>query len=561
MDLDLEKLSKEELLQLFLESEARAKDQEKELQRSEANLEKIESENQRKESIIQKSESENKWLTHQLTQLRRMLFGSKSERFEGDTNQMKIEFEEYATEEEKKDETPVKETITYEREKKSKKHNGRNRLPENLKVVEHIIEPVEDTSEMKKIGEERTEILEYVPEKFFKLVLIRPKYVRLEKNQVLELNTATKNVVIASLPSLPIEKCLAGNDLLSAVLINKYVDHLPLYRQQQIFKRSDIEIAPSTIDSWVAQLGKLLEPLYDRLSNEIKAQTYLQADEPRNELVNTIENKLGEQTTTKVLDRNKKGKTHLGYYWTYHAPLSKLVAFDYQKGRGKDAPREFLENYKGALQTDGYAVYKQYYASDEVTHLACWAHARRKFDEALPNDKKRSEHALLEIQKLYAIERETKELSSEERKEIRLEKSLPIINELGKWLHNERQQTLPKSPIGKAIAYTTSLWDSLQNYLHNGYLNIDNNLIENSIRPIALGRKNYLFAGSHNGAKRSAMFYSFFACCKLNNINPQKWLQYVLENIADHKVNKLHELLPNNINPEKLENFKKFWEV
>jgi len=541
MDLDLEKLSKEELLQLFLESEARAKDQEKELQRSEANLEKIESENQRKESIIQKSESEVKWLSHQLAQLRRMLFGSKSERFEGDTNQMKIEFDEYATEEEKKDETPVKETVTYER----KKHNGRNRIPKNLKVVEHVIEPEEDTSEMKRIGEERTEILEYVPEIFFKLVLIRPKYARLEKNQVLELNTAIKNVVIAPLPSRPIEKCLAGNDLLSAVLINKYVDHLPLYRQQQIFKRSDIEIAPSTIDSWVAQLGKLLEPLYDRLSNEIKAQTYLQADE----------------TTTKVLDKNKKGKTHLGYYWTYHAPLSKLVAFDYQKGRGKDAPREFLEGYKGVLQTDGYAVYKQYYASDKVTHLACWAHARRKFDEALSNDKKRAEYVLLEIQKLYAIERETKELSAEDRKKVRLDKALPILKELGKWLHNERQQTLPSSPIGKAISYTKALWDSLQNYLHNGYLNIDNNLIENSIRPIALGRKNYLFAGSHNGAKRSAMFYSFFACCKLNNINPQKWLQYVLENIADHKVNKLHELLPNNINPEKLENFKKFWEV
>lgn len=538
MDLDLEKLSKEELLQLFLEAETRVKTQEATIQKKEATI-------QKSEATIQKSEAEVKWLTHQLAQLRRMLFGSRSERFEGDTNQMKIEFEEYASEQEKQNETTVKEIITYEREKKSKKHKGRNRLPENLKVVEHIIEPDEDTSEMKKIGEQRTEILEYVPEKFFKLVLIRPKYARLERNQDLKLNNKTKNVVIAPLPSRPIEKCLAGNDLLSAVLINKYVDHLPLYRQQQIFKRSDIEIAPSTIDSWVVQLGRLIEPLYDRLSNEIKAQTYLQADE----------------TTTKVLDRNKKGKTHLGYYWTYHAPLSKLVAFDYQKGRGKDAPREFLKNYKGALQTDGYAVYKQYYASNEVTHLACWAHARRKFDEALPNDKKRAEYVLVEIQKMYAIEREVKELSAEERKKIRLEKALPIINELGKWLHNESQQTLPSSPIGKAIAYTTSLWDSLQNYLHNGNLNIDNNLIENAIRPVALGRKNYLFAGSHNGAKRSAMFYSFFACCKLNHINPQKWLQYVLENIADQKANKLHELLPNNINPEKLNSFKRFWEV
>ena len=451
MDLDLKKLSKEEIVKLFLAEQEISDKQFLELEQNKSIILNIECENQKKESIIQKSEAEVKWLTHQLAQLRRMLFGSKSERFEGDTNQIKIEFDEYATDEEKQDETTVKETITYEREKKSKKHNGRNQLPDNLEVVEHIIEPEEDTSEMKRIGEERTEILEYVPEKFFKLVLIRPKYARLEKDQNHELNTSIKNVVIAPLPSRPIEKCLAGNDLLSAVLINKYIDHLPLYRQQKIFKRSDIEIAPSTIDSWVAQLGRLLEPLYDRLSNEIKAQTYLQADE----------------TTTKVLDKSKKGKTHLGYYWTYHAPLSKLVAFDYQKGRGKDAPREFLENYKGALQTDGYAVYKQYYASDQVTHLACWAHARRKFDEALSNDKKRAEYVLLEIQKLYAFERETKELSAEDRKKVRLDKALPIIKELGKWLHNERQQTLPSSPIGKAIAYTTSLWDSLQNYLHN----------------------------------------------------------------------------------------------
>jgi len=154
---------------------------------------------------------------------------------------------------------------------------------------------------------------------------------------------------------------------------------------------------------------------------------------------------------------------------------------------------------------------------------------------------------LVEIQKLYAIERESKEFSAEERKKIRLEKALPIINELGKWLHNERQQTLPSSPIGKAIAYTSALWDSLQNYLHNGNLNIDNNLIENAIRPVALGRKNYLFAGSHSGAKRSAMFYSFFANCKLNGVNPEKWLNKVLEIIADYPCNKLQDLFPENL--------------
>jgi hypothetical protein len=154
-----------------------------------------------------------------------------------------------------------------------------------------------------------------------------------------------------------------------------------------------------------------------------------------------------------------------------------------------------------------------------------------------------------------------KDLSADDRKQVRIEKALPIINELGKWLRAQRRQVLPKSPIGKAIEYVTPLWESLQNYLHDGNLHIDNNLIENSIRPVALGRKNYLFAGSHTGAQRSAMFYSFFACCKLNGINPQKWMEYVLSNIADYKVNKLQELLPNHISAKKIEKFKPFWEV
>jgi len=548
MSSDLEKLSKQDLLQkiLKLESDANKREEEhlKETKKHQEEAKKHQEETKKHQEETKKHQQETAWLRFQLEQLKRMLFGSKRERYEGDSNQAKIEFEEYASDEQQQDETPVKQTITYQREKPAKKHNGRNSIPEGLPVVEHVVEPEEDTTDMKKIGEERTEILEYVPEKFFKLVIVRPKYARTEQ-QAEVTDPEQKNIVIAELPPRPIERCLAGNNLLTAILINKYVDHLPLYRQQQIFKRSDIEIAPSTIDTWIAHLGKLFEPLYQSLAGEVKAQSYLQADE----------------TTTKVLDKNKKKETHLGYYWVYHAPMARVVAFDYQQGRGKEAPRTFLQDYRGVLQTDGYNVYKHYYANELVTHLACWAHARRKFEKALQSDRKRAEHVMLEIQKLYAIERDAKELSAGQRKQLRLEKALPIINDLGKWLHGQRQQVLPKSPIGQAIEYVTPLWESLLNYLHDGNLHIDNNLIENSIRPVAIGRKNYLFAGSHNGAKRSAMFYSFFACCKLNNINPQKWLAYVIENIEDYKVNKLHQILPNNIDPEKLENFKRYWEV
>src|SRR5690554_6924284 len=469
--------------------------------------------------------------------LQRMLFGSKKERFINENkDQLALSFEEFASQEALVDETPVKEKITYER-KKSTKHAGRNKLPENLPVVEEIIEPEDLSEDMAKMGEEITEMVEYTPAQFFKRRIIRPKYV----------NKKTQEIKIAELPSRPIEKCLAGNPVLTHILVSKYVDHLPLYRQQQIFKRADIEIAPSTIDSWVALTGNLLVPLYDRMVEYVKHQRYLQADEPRNELVNTIKNIQDKQTTLKVLDKDKKGKTHLGYLWVYHAVESKLCVFDYQKGRGTDAPRQMLTDYRGALQTDGYKVYNHYCLNKEIKHLACWAHARRYFEKALIQDKKRASYVLEEIQKLYAVERKIADHTAEERHAVRLEEALPIINNLGKWMHRERNMVLPKSLIGKAIEYCTKLWASLLTYLENGNYHIDNNAIENKIRPVAIGRKNYLFAGSHNGAQRTAMFYTFFANCKLNGVNPEKWLNKVLEVIADYPCNKLQDLFPENL--------------
>lgn len=497
MENELENMTKQELIKQLLQ---------------------LEKSNQKQEDVIAKKEDDIARLNILVANLQRMLFGSKKERFISENKeQLAFLFEEFASQEALEDETPVKEKITYEREKPSK-HAGRNKLPENLPVVEEIIEPEEITKDMVKMGEEITEILEYTPAQFFKRRIIRPKYV----------NKTTQEIKIADLPSRPIEKCLAGNSVLTHILVSKYVDHLPLYRQQQIFKRADIEIAPSTIDSWVAQSGNLLVPLYDRMVEYVKNQRYLQADE----------------TTLKVLDKDKKGDTHLGYLWVYHAVLSKLCVFDYQKGRGTDAPRQMLTDYCGALQTDGYKVYDHYCLSKEIKHLACWAHARRYFEKALTQDKKRASYALEEIQKLYAIERKTADLSVEERHIVRLEESLPIINELGKWMHRERNMVLPKSLTGKAIEYCTKLWTSLMTYLEDGNFHIDNNAIENKIRPVALGRKNYLFAGSHNGAQRTAMFYTFFANCKLNNVNPEKWLNKVLEVIADYPCNKLQDLFP-----------------
>lgn len=205
-----------------------------------------------------------------------------------------------------------------------------------------------------------------------------------------------------------------------------------------------------------------------------------------------------------------------------------------------------LGNFKGYLQTDGYTVYEKYGKKKEVTHLACWAHARREFEKALDNDKQRAEIAFLMIQKLYAPERKAKQenLNAEQIKELRLVESLPVINELGKWIFQEIKNTLPKSPIGKAMAYAYARWDALSAYLYDGNLLIDNNLVENAIRPIALGRKNYLFAESHDAAQRSAMIYSFFAICKKHEVNPFLWLKHTLENIMSINHKNLKDLYP-----------------
>lgn len=219
-----------------------------------------------------------------------------------------------------------------------------------------------------------------------------------------------------------------------------------------------------------------------------------------------------------------------------------MVLFDYREGRGKIGPTDLLKNFNGFLQTDGYSVYETL-DTKRITLLHCMAHARRYFEQALDNDKERSEYALTQIQKLYETERICREqkYTHEQREELRKKKSLPVLLEMKGWLKTNHLHVLPKSLIGKAINYSLERWDKLSLYASNGMLEIDNNLVENQIRPVAIGRKNYLFAGSHDAAQRHAMLYSFIGTCKLRGIDPESWLSDVLNRIQDHKVNKLHE--------------------
>lgn len=465
-------------------------------------------------------EEEIAYLKHQVDLFKRMQFGQKRERFEGDPAQGILPFEAPA-EEVAKQEEEVKEQISYTRKKQSA-HKGRAALPAHLPVEEIEIYPQGDLTDMVCIGKEVTEELECEPARFFIRRYIRYKY-------------AAKNgegVKTGELPERVIDKGIPGAGLLSMILTDKYMDHLPLYRQKQRFARENIPIASSTIEGWVKQALERLEPFYQQLKFDIKAKGYLQVDE----------------TSIKVLESDKKGATHMGWYWVYHSPLDGLVLMDYQPTRGSIATKEMLTPFRGYLQSDGYAVYEKIGQRPEVTPLACWAHARREFERALDNDKIRATKALTLIQQLYAVERKAKEgqMQAHQLKQLRLDESLPVLNELGKWIFAEVKNTLPKSQIGKAMRYAMERWDKLSVYLQDGSLHIDNNAIENAIRPIALGRKNYLFAGTHDAATRAGMIYSFFAICKKHEVNPFQWLKYALENIMTINHKNIRDLYPHN---------------
>jgi transposase len=314
-------------------------------------------------------------------------------------------------------------------------------------------------------------------------------------------------------------------------MVNKYVYHLPVYRQsQQLENESGFKLADSTLYDTITNGCEILAPLAQKQKEFILGSGYLQVDE----------------TPIKVLDKDKKGTTHKGYYWVYQDPVHKMVYFDYRPGRGREGPKEILQDFKGYLQCDGYEVYTDFGKNPNIQLLNCWAHARRKFDESLDNDRTRAQQALELIQKLYLLERQLQEAGLQGTQVIayRQERAVPILEAIKSWLMENYAAVLPKSSIGKAIHYTLERWDKLCLYTTHQDLRIDNNLVENAIRPVALGRKNYLFAGSHKAAQRAALVYSLMASCKNQGIDPYAWLADVYDRIADHPINAIEQLLP-----------------
>lgn len=473
-----------------------------------------------KDKIIAQQATEISALKSELSVLKKLIFGQKSERFVG-AEESSDQIGLFAESPSPMGEPQATDIATYKR-KKSKPHPGRHAIPSHIPVEIKVIEPEQDTTGMKCIGKDVTQTLNYTPAKLICIQYERPKYVEIDGT------SDSDNIIIADLPSRPIDKGIAGAGLLAHFWVSKFVDHLPFYRQIEMFKRDHKMIIPSsTMNDWFIKCSQLLEPLYNTLKQKILDSDYLQVDE----------------SPIRVLESPNKGKSHKGYMWVYHSVGDADILFDYSKGRGNNAPKAILKNHCGYLQCDGYKVYDQIGRSDKITLVGCLAHARRYFHEARNTDKVRAEHALSIIKRVYQIDRQIKEGTIQGRRSELLD---PLLLGLKTWVDQQANSVLPKSAIGKAMTYFIRQWPKLKNITIEDRVLLDNNLIENKIRPLALGRKNYLFAGNHGSAQRIAMMYSFFASCKANDLNPTEWMADVLQRISDTSIKELNQLLPSN---------------
>jgi transposase len=414
--------------------------------------------------------------------------------------------------------------------------HGRQRLPESLARKRVVFDLGEDErqcpqcqGELRHIGEEVSERLEYVPASLYVIEEACQKYACSKGCTVL---TAQK-------PMQPIEKGLPGPGLLAHVAVSKYADHLPLYRQEGIFDRHGVTLSRQTMCDWMRRCAQLVSPLFDLMKERVLKSKVMQTDD----------------TPVGVMDPTLP-RTRLGRIWTYvgddHHPYT---VYDYTPNRSRDGPQAFMETFSGFLQADAYSGYDGLYEDPErdVIEVACWAHTRRKFYEAQPSDLMRSTVMLAYIRLLYDVEREARDLKldGEGRLALRQAKSIPILDDIRAYLGQELPKVLPKSPEGQAIAYALSNWEALTRYAGDGDLEIDNNGAERSLRGVAVGRKNWLFFGSDNGGRTAALLTSFITTCKRLGIDPFAYLRDIFERISTHPQSRLAEFLPDQWRAER----------
>jgi transposase len=394
-------------------------------------------------------------------------------------------------------------------------------VEDKLETHEIVIEPEEVLAHpegWKKISEERTNQLDWVPAKIIKRVFIRPRYVKAEQ------------FALAPLPPQPIEQGMVGPGLLAQVLVSKYEYHSPLYRQEKMFRQQfGVQLSRKTMGSWVEQAAELLKPVYRVIREDLLRGNYLQVDE----------------TPIRYLDPDVKGKSQQGYLWTYSRPGGDVL-FEWRVSRSREGPKEFLKTFRGKLQTDGYSAYESLAKErNDLTLIGCWAHARRGFHEAL-TESKLAAWFVRQIGLLYVVEKELRENKAgpQLRAAIRTWQSRPILARLRRAMELVRGRTLPQGLLGQAIDYALKRWDALTRFIADGTLEIDNNLIENAIRPSALGKKNWLFIGHPEAGERSAVIYTLLGSCRRHGINPSDYLKDLFTRLPAAKIAEIQQFTP-----------------
>lgn len=511
---DLSTLNPEELKALILSQHEQILSKDEELLRKDKQLVSRDEEIERLKLLIAK--------------LRRMEFGRKSEKLDWQIEQLELKLDELeASRAQQAAALPV---LLAASAVNRERRRARQPLPAHLPRETRMILPKQEAcpdcgGKLKPLGEDVSEVLEYVPASLKVIQYVRPKLAC----------GCCDRIVQAAAPSRPIERSIAGPGLLAHVLTSKYSDHLPLYRQSEIYARWRVELDRSTLAEWVGGSSRLLAPLVEALRRHVLAAKKLHADD----------------TPVPVLAPGM-GKTKTGRLWTYVRddrpagdPTPAAVWFAYSPDRKGQHPQSHLSSFTGTLQADGYAGFDQIYETGRIQEAACWAHVRRKFyDLQVTHKSPVATEALERIGALYDIEKEIRGRPPDERREVRHQRSRPLLASLRQWFEETLGKLSTKSDTAMAVRYPLGRWEALLRFCDDGNIEIDNNAAERALRVVALGRKNFLFAGSDGGGESAAALYSLIGTAKLNGIDPEGYLRNVLSRIADHPVNRIEELLP-----------------
>jgi len=488
----------------------------------------------RKDEQLTSRDEEIERLKLLIAKLRRMEFGRRSEKIDWEIEQLELKLDELEASRAQRV-AAIPSPMTASDVNRAAKR-GRQPLPAHLPRETHKILPKQKAcpdcgGALKLLGEDVSEILERVPEHFKVIRQVRVKLAC----------AGCDKIVQAAAPSRAIERGIAGPGLLAHVLVSKYCDHLPLYRQAEIYAREGVELDRSTMAEWVGGCSRLLEPLVEALRGHLMSATKLHGDD----------------TPVPVLAPGR-GKTKTGRLWTYVRDdrpwgdqTPPAVWYAYTADRKGEHPQAHLKDFTGTLQADAYAGYGRVYEGGRVNEAACMSHARRPFFDLYEAHKSAvAKEALERIAALYTIEEKIRGRSAEERRAVRNERSKPLLESLKQWFEETLGKLSKKSDTTRAIHYSLDRWEALTRYCDDGHLEIDNNAAERSLRAVVLGKKNYLFCGSDAGGEPAAAIYSLIGTAKLNNVNPEAYLREVLSRIADHPVNRIEELLPWNLAAE-----------